>query len=108
MGSKARPLGKDTLSGLAAEEFSGRATLPSCPMTNRLIGRIAEALQVSPAALYNPLEAVAIGRGADTDKASSTSLDQDCLALLHAYRRIQDPKERQRLLALVQEAAERT
>lgn len=44
MGSKARPLGKDTLCGLMAEEFSDRATRPGCLKTKRLIGRIAAGL----------------------------------------------------------------
>lgn len=68
----------------------------------RLVMHIAEALQVSPAELYNPPTAVAPTREAAADGI----LEQESKALLHAYRRIQDPKERQRLLAIVQEAAE--
>lgn len=80
---------------------------PGAKATRRLIGRIAGALQVPPASLYDLPNAASYPRVAGSGDASSTSLGQDCEALLRAYRRIQDPKERQRLLALVQEAAER-
>lgn len=64
MGSKAPPPGKHALTGLAEGDFSGRPKLPGHPTTNRLLGRIADALQVPPAVLYNPPNAVTAGRGA--------------------------------------------
>jgi hypothetical protein len=33
-------------------------------------------------------------------------VEQECVLLLHAYRRIRDPEMRRRLLILAQEAAE--
>lgn len=67
----------------------------------RLVLQIAEALHVPPTELYSPSTAVLPGRKTDSDDI----IEQDCEALLHAYRRILDPDKRQQLLALVLEAA---
>lgn len=72
------------------------------PDAKQLLMHIAEALHVPPADLYKPPTAVMPTCGAD----SGGVLDQDCEALLHAYRCISDPRKRQELLALVLNAAE--
>jgi hypothetical protein len=108
MGSKARSLSKHPLSGLDEEDVSGRISSLGRPTASRLVDRIAEALQVPPAVLYNPPDALAAAPRVAGDHTLSTDLDRECAALLGAYRRIRDLSERQRLLALVQEAAERT
>jgi hypothetical protein len=74
--------------------------------TSLRVLRVADALQVDQSVLYNPPNAVALTRETNGNRSSGAGLDQDCEALLHAYRRIRDPEERQRLLVLVQEAAE--
>ena len=69
----------------------------------RLLRRVADALQVSEASLYgivdppSPIEATDPG----------CDIDGQCAALLLAFRRIADPEERRRLLALVEAIAER-
>ncbi|WP_187294336.1 hypothetical protein [Methylobacterium sp. B1] len=70
----------------------------------RLVTRIAGALQVQPDVLYAPDAANARTHSAK----DGADLDQQCEALLHAYRRIRDPEERRRLLLLVQDASEET
>jgi hypothetical protein len=105
MGSKARPLNGDHPSGLAEEDVSGRPSPLGRPAAARLLDRIADALQVPPAVLYNPPDAVTATPRVAGNPALDTELDRECAALLSAYGRIQDPSERQRLLALVQEAA---
>lgn len=54
----------------------------------RLVLHIAEALHVPPAELYKPPNAVTPGRETDSDGI----MEQDCEALLHAYRRIRNPR----------------
>lgn len=65
-----------------------------------VLGRVAEALGMPLATLYDPLSATMLAADAASD------LDHECEALPHAYKRISDPGRR-RLLDLVQEAAER-
>lgn len=76
--------------------------------SGRLLGRIAEALQVPPVVLYGPATAVTSFRRAnrDDDFSPDIDLDHDCLALLDAYRRIRDPQTRQRLLTLAEAAGQ--
>ena len=71
---------------------------PSPPSgVRRLVGRIAEALQVPPETLYEVPDSGVMTTDAD--------LDAECAALSRAYRRIRDPAERRRLLTLVHETA---
>ena len=67
--------------------------------------RIADALHVSPAVLYEPLNAIheASRSGEQTDDYGGH--DGQCSALIHAFMRISDPEERRRILALVQASA---
>jgi hypothetical protein len=108
MGSRSPLPRKPPQGELKEREILGCPTREEGSATRLLVERIASALHVSPAVLYNPPSAVAPTRGADNGDRPSASLDRECEALLYAYRRIRDPKERQRLLALVDEAAERT
>ena len=104
MGSKA-PVTKNSSEDVPAEEshFGGPAILKASAK-NQLLERIADALQVAPAVLYNPPNAVTPAQTA----GGALDLEQSCEALLRAYRRISDPDERRCLLAFVQAAAERT
>lgn len=74
------------------------------PEAKQLVMLIAEALHIPPAELYKPPTAVRSTCGAD----SGGVLDQDCEALLHAYKCIRDSRKRQELLALVVDAAEQS
>ena len=74
---------------------------------SQLVDRIAEALQVSHAVLYQPPNAVVSVRGEVNDGNAAANLDQECAALLGAYQSIQDPAVRRQLLAVVEDAAER-
>jgi hypothetical protein len=69
--------------------------------------RVADALQVPEAMLYNPPDVVAPMRNADSDSLDRTALDKEHMALLRAYAGISNPEERRRILTLVQEAAKR-
>jgi hypothetical protein len=71
----------------------------------RLLRRVADALQVPEASLY----ATVRGPLASDDGSSGDDRDREsqCAALLLAYRRIQDPAVRRRLLELVQATAKR-
>lgn len=108
MGSKAPIARNSPEEGRAEESHFGGADVLKASAKNQLVGRIAEALKVSLSELYNPPNAIAPARGAGINDQLSTGLDQDCEALLQAYRRVSDPAERQRLLTLVQAAAERS
>ncbi|MBY0255345.1 MAG: hypothetical protein K2X54_28830, partial [Methylobacterium organophilum] len=63
-----------------------------------LLRRIAEALQVPAASLYGP-------QGAERGAAVAGGRADEADALLHAYRRIDDPELRRRVLTLVQDLA---
>lgn len=77
--------------------------------SNRLLRRIADALQVPQSVLYKPLSAVEPLHGSDSDDGYGPdgAHDLECMALLHAYRQIRDPKARCALLVQVRAAAER-
>ena len=108
MGSKAPIVPRRSEDSPAEESHLGRSDFPNASAKNQLLERIADALQVAPAALYNPPNAVTPTRKADSENASDGDLDQDCKALLGAYRGISDPDERRGILAFVQAAAERS
>ena len=79
---------------------------PSC--SGQLVMHIADALQVSPEALYGlpTTRDARSGTGADVSTAEG-GLDRECAILLNAFRRIRNPADRRRLLRLVQDVAER-
>jgi hypothetical protein len=106
MGSKTPPLNLSPPDGQRADDVFSRPVSPDGPPASLLLRRIASALEVPPAALYGPPDTVAPARG--RDQATNADLDQECTALLHAFRRIRDPETRLRLLALVQKDAEQT
>ena len=98
------------LEGEATEDVDGSGSPPSAISGTRLVvGRIAEALGVSPGVLYevHTLEGQSISPDAGVT-ATDANLDGECAALLYAYRRIRDPEMRRRLLILAREAAERS
>jgi hypothetical protein len=106
MGSKTPPPG----TRLSAGPVNGTdqdLTQFGLTATRSRLRRVADALQVPEAMLYNPADTVAPMRNADSDSPNRTDLDQERVALLRAYASISDPEERSRILTLVQEAAER-
>ena len=104
MGSKAPIVTRPSEDNPAEESHFGRSDFPKASAKNQLLERIADALQMAPAMLYNPPNAVTPAQTA----GGALDLEQSCEALLRAYRRISDPDERRCLLAFVQAAAERT
>ena len=109
MGSKTSPPITAALDACRQDEIERRSAAIKTTASNRLLRRIADALQVSQSVLYKPLSAVVPihDPGCDDEHGSAGALDRECLALLHAYRRIRDPKARCGLLVQVQAAAER-
>ena len=92
----------------APEDVDGRGSPPLVASGTRLVvGRIAEALGVSPGVLYEVPTLEGPPRAPDAGvTATDVQLDDDCAAMLNAYRRIRDPEMRRRLLILAQEAGE--
>jgi hypothetical protein len=86
--------------------FAGQAAAMERARKMRLLRRIADALQAPDATLHGTTNPPI--RFETAPSRNEADLDGECGALLQAYRLIQDPKTRQRLLALVEEAAERT
>jgi hypothetical protein len=103
MGSKMQPRSMPSPDEVAGDYAFARPPALNGRVTSRLLGRIADALQVPPSALYAP--PIRVGIAAQPDAPGG--VEYECVLLLDAYRRIHDPVERRRLLALVQEAAER-
>jgi hypothetical protein len=104
MGSKIPP---SSWSSEAIPQEDGRLDRPAPfegPASNKLLRRIAGALQVPPSALYAPPDAVSIAVQPD----ALGRVEDECVLLVHAYRLIRDPEMRRRLLILAQEAAERS
>ncbi|MEE7504950.1 hypothetical protein ACLBXO_08795 [Methylobacterium sp. C33D] len=95
MGSKSPVQGRPSGDAAPEDDLLERSALPHAPASGRLLRRIADALQVPAASLYGP-------RGPERD-AGGRADEAD--ALLNAYRRIDDPEIRHRVLALVQDLA---
>lgn len=108
MGSRAPVAGK------SSQDPSPEDGVPDHPVSakgsaqRRLVGRIADALQVPPSALYNSPNAVDGQTSPTATSAFSNVIDGEGVALLRAYMCISDPEERRRILALVQQAAKRS
>ena len=109
MGSKTSPPITAALDAARQDDIEFRSATIKAAASNRLLRRIADALQVSQSVLFNPLSAVAPihDPGRDDGHGPDGALDRECVALLHAYMQIRDPKARCGLLAQVQSAAER-
>ncbi|MCJ2005630.1 hypothetical protein [Methylobacterium sp. J-092] len=106
MGSKAPPPGTSWPSDSQEGETVG-LPLPASHATKiTSLQRIAEALQVPPAALYQLPNAVEAAKPIEQTE-SPGGQDRECYALIQAFMRISDPEERRRILALVQASAER-
>jgi len=106
------PMGSKPLSQQPSPDGSldvdtrGQSAPSDRPAASPILRRIAKALRVPPSALYGPSNAVAPAQGVDGEDAADSDLDQQCEALLHAYRRIRDREMRSRLLTFAQHAAE--
>ncbi|WP_091924196.1 MULTISPECIES: hypothetical protein [unclassified Methylobacterium] len=93
-------------SALHHEEDCGVPTLRQ-QRTERLLSRIAEAVQVPPSAFYRPPNAVDAGASAAAIPVAPVASDAECAELLAAFNLVRDPEDRRRLLELVQKTAER-
>ncbi|MGF6250000.1 hypothetical protein ABID82_004674 [Methylobacterium sp. PvP062] len=100
MRSKRTPLSVDAQDDRPQGDIHDRPLQAGGLAKRRVLGRVAEALGMPLATLYDPPSATMLAADATSD------LDHECEALLHAYKRISDPGRR-RLLDLVQEVAER-
>ncbi|GAN52572.1 hypothetical protein ACXR8U_23495 [Methylobacterium radiotolerans] len=98
MGSKSPVRGRSSGDAAPEDDLFQRSALPHAPGAGRLLRRIAEALQVPAASLYGP-------QGAERGAAVAGGRADEADALLHAYRRIDDPELRRRVLTLVQDLA---
>lgn len=96
MGSKSPPPDRASRAAASEDDPFDRRVPP--PGTGRLLQRIAEALQIPATALYTP-------RGGGRNDATAGEAETE--ALLRAFRRIDDPQLRRRLLILTQGLAER-
>ena len=106
MGSKAPPPGKPP-QACSHEDDAGRHPLSAGHATKiTALQRIADALQVTPAVLYQPQNAIEAVKPAVQAKGDG-SREGECATLIHAFLRISDPEERRRILVLVQASAER-
>lgn len=106
MGSKAPIVPRPSEDSPAEESHLGQSDLLKSSAKNQLLERIADALQVAPAVLYNPPNASTPAGVTGGSGTTAIELEQECDALSHAYRCIHDPEMRLRFLALVQAAAE--
>ena len=104
MGSKIPPLSWSSDAMPQEDVRLDRSALSEDPASNPLLRRIAGALQLPPSALYALPNAVSIAAQPD----APGGVEDECVLVLHAYRRIRDPEMRRRLLILAQEAAERS
>ncbi|ACB26219.1 hypothetical protein ABID82_000877 [Methylobacterium sp. PvP062] len=98
MGSKSPVRGRSSGDAAPEDDLFQRSAPPHAPGAGRLLQRIAEALQVPAASLYGP-------QGAERGAAVAGGRADEADALLHAYRRIDDPELRRRVLTLVQDLA---
>ena len=108
MRSKMRPPIASQLESRQQSGIARGSSTAKAVASNRLLRRIADALQVPQSTLYNLPNAVEPVHGPDGDDRHSRNpaLDLECLALLQAFGQIRDPKTRGGLLAQVQAAAE--
>ncbi|WCS27746.1 hypothetical protein LOK46_13280 [Methylobacterium sp. NMS14P] len=106
MGSKALTLSDPSSEASRRDEARGVWNLRQ-EKTERLLKRIAGAVQVPPSAFYRPPNAVDAGTCAATSSAISVASDAECAELLAAFNLVREPGDRRRLLELVQKMAER-
>ncbi|MFK5600665.1 hypothetical protein ACFZ8E_27340 [Methylobacterium sp. HMF5984] len=104
MGSKSPPPDKPLNADLQEGDAVGHPLSAGHATKITSLQRIADALQVPPAALYQPQNAIKAAKpvGQTEDHGSQ---DGECAALLHAFLSISDPEERRRILARVQAIA---
>lgn len=105
MGSKSPPKHKPWPTEHEDDAFSDQDAPSKDVAARHLVGRIASALQIPEATLYNLPDAAAPVRQASFTGKGSVDLDRQCDALLRAFRSIDNPEMRRRLLSLVQAAA---
>ncbi|MCJ2076579.1 hypothetical protein MKK68_13085 [Methylobacterium sp. E-016] len=107
MGSKTPPPGKPP-QACPHEDDAGRLPLSAGHAIKiKALQRIADALQVPPAVLYQPQNAIQAAPMPVEQMEGDDSREGDCATLIHAFLRISDPEERRRILSLVQASAER-
>jgi len=104
MSSKKPPPNEGAQDEALQDGICSRPEVSRVTARSRILGEIADALQVPLATLYSARSTPVPARRADGD--GGAYLDDECEALLCAYKRIHDPEARRRLLSLVQAAAE--
>lgn len=108
MGSRAPAARKPAQDERPQESISEGSASLNTSAQSQLLGRIAEALQMSMAAFYNPQNAVETTTRFRAPPILSGEIEREGAELLRAYMRISNPEERRRLLALLRAAAEET
>ena len=106
MRSKARPFSETPCDASRWHEVRNASTLRQAK-TERLLVRIAEAVQVPPSAFFRPSNAVDAGTSAAAVSAVPVASDAECAELLAVFKLVSDPEDRRRLLALIRGMAER-
>jgi hypothetical protein len=90
-----------------ATTVSGQKVEVSSSYGSALQSRIAEALGLSVAdLLHQSASEVDTQEAAQKGQAAEVALTRGCLDLIEAFTRVEDPKERQRLLKMVRDAAQ--
>ena len=103
MGSKAFPFGDPSSEASPGDETRGVSNLRQ-EKAERLLKRIAVAVQVPPSTFYRPQNAV------DAEAISSVTLvasEAECAELLTAFNLVSDSENRRRLVELVKRMAVR-
>lgn len=105
MGSKSPPSNRTCSVDPRNDGGPDHCPTPDSAPVNVRVRLIAEALEIPPAVLYDAPNAVSPRPQAD--RHETDDLARECVALTDAYKRIRDPDERHRLLALLEASADR-
>lgn len=106
MGSKEPLVRGHSSVGLHADE-PHRHSVTRGASTQRLLKRIADAIQVSPGMFYSPPDAVDAAISSKAESTTSGAGETESAELLAAFNRIGDPEERLQVLLFVQKAADK-
>jgi hypothetical protein len=105
MGSKAPPFSEPSSDASHWDEARSASMLRQ-EKTERLLKRIAGAVQVPSSAFYRAPNAVDGGAPTATNSITSLASDAECAELLAAFKLVSDPEDRRRLSELVRRMAE--
>jgi hypothetical protein len=108
MGSRAPVAGKSSQDPSPEDGVPDRSASAKSSVQRGLVGRIADALQVPPSALYNSPNAIDGQTSPTSADAFYNATDREGVELLRAYMCIRDPEEQRRILTLVQQTAKQS